>query len=69
MIAKDITNHHYASEIAEFEWKKAKRLKEDKGYMWKMALPKNIDKLERTIMATMSCSYRESMIFGCKEGK
>lgn len=66
MISNNITDHHYISELAEFEWKKAKRLKEDKGYMGKMAFPENEDKPARTIMATMSCSSRESMILNYK---
>jgi len=63
MLSKEITDHHYIMEIAEFEWKKAKRMKQDKGYMGKMSFPENLDKPSRTIMATMSCSARESMIY------
>lgn len=63
MTSDDITDHHYIMEIADFEWKKAKRLKQDKGYMGKMAFPENFEKPSRTIMATMSCSARESMIY------
>ncbi len=58
----DITDHHYIQELAEFEWKAAKRLKQDKGYMGKMSLPENGNKPARTIMATMSFSARESFI-------
>lgn len=58
----EVTDHHYIQEIAEFEWKTAKRLKQDKGYMGKMSLPENEDKPARTIMATMSFSARESFI-------
>lgn len=58
----EVTDHHYIQEIAEFEWKKAKRLKQDKGYMGKMSLPENENKPARTIMATMSFSARESFI-------
>ncbi len=63
MTSKDITDHHYIMEIAEFEWQKAKIMKQDKGYMGKMSFPENLDKPSRTIMATMSCSARESMIY------
>ena len=63
MTSKDITDHHYIMEIAEFEWKKAKMQKQDKGYMGKMSFPENLDKPSRTVMATMSCSSRESMIY------
>ena len=58
-----LTDHHYKKEIPEFEWQKAKRQKLDKGYMGKMSFPERIDKPSRTIMATMSGSSRESMIF------
>jgi DNA (cytosine-5)-methyltransferase 1 len=58
----EVTDHHYYQEIAEFEWKTAKRLKQDKGYMGKMSLPENENKPARTIMATMSFSARESFI-------
>lgn len=64
MIKGDITDMSYIFEVSEFEWKKAKRLKEDKGYMGKMSFPENLDKPARTIMATMSCSSRESFVLG-----
>lgn len=63
MKSKNITDHHYIMEVAEYEWKKAKRMKQDKGYMGKMSFPEDLDKPSRTIMATMSCSSRESMIY------
>lgn len=63
MRSKDITDHHYIMEVAEFEWKKAKRMKQDKGYMGKMSFPEDLNKPSRTIMATMSCSSRESIIY------
>jgi len=63
MKSKDVTDHHYIMEIAEFEWQKAKRQKQDKGYMGKMSFPENFDSPSRTVMATMSCSSRESMIY------
>lgn len=62
MVAKEIADHHYINELADFEWKKAKRLKEDKGYMGKMSFPEDENKIARTIMATMSSSARESFI-------
>lgn len=61
-----IKDHHYIMEIADFEWEKAKRQKQDKGYMGRMAFPENFDKPSRTVMATMSCSSRESMIYPYK---
>jgi DNA (cytosine-5)-methyltransferase 1 len=63
MQSKNITDHHYIAEIARFEWEKAKRHKQDKGYMGKMAFPEDLNKPSRTIMATMSTSSRESLIY------
>jgi DNA (cytosine-5)-methyltransferase 1 len=57
-----LTDHHYFHPLADFEWKKAKQLKQDKGYMGKMSMPENLEKPSRTIMATMSFSARESFI-------
>ncbi|MDN3427441.1 DNA cytosine methyltransferase [Microbacterium sp. APC 3898] len=59
----ELSDHHYISEIPEFEWKKAERQKTDKGYMGRMAFPERIEKPARTIMATLSRASRESMIF------
>jgi DNA (cytosine-5)-methyltransferase 1 len=63
IFSRDLSDHHYVKEIPKFEWIKAKRQKRDKGYMGKMAFPENKDKPSRTIMATLSASSRESMIF------
>ncbi len=60
-----VTDHQYQFILQPFEWKTAKRLKEDKGYMGKMSFPENLDKPSRTVMATMSASSRESMILPC----
>lgn len=57
-----LTDHGYVYELADFEWKTAKRLKQDKGYMGKMSFPENTAKPARTVMATMSTSSREAMI-------
>ncbi len=62
--AQQVTDQHYIYELAEFECKTAKRLKQDKGYMGKMAFPENLDKPARTVMATMTASAREAMILG-----
>ena len=59
-----VSDHQYVHELAPFEWKVAKRLKQDKGYMGRMSFPENIDRPSRTVMATMSASSREAMIFG-----
>ena len=69
MPCQEVTDHHYLYELADFEVKTARRLKQDKGYMGKMSFPENISKPARTVMATMSTSSRESMILGYKDGK
>jgi len=69
LTSKDITDHHYIQEIAEFQWKKLQRLKEDKGYMGKMYFPENEERLCRAIMATMTFSARESMAFAYRKGR
>lgn len=65
----EITDHHYIYELAAFEYETAKRLKQDKGYMGRMSFPENIEKPSRTVMATMSASSRESMIFEFEKGR
>ena len=67
--AQQITDQHYIYELAEFECKTAKRLKQDKGYMGKMSFPENLDKPARTVMATMTASAREAMILGYGDGR
>ena len=67
--AQQITDQHYIYELAAFECKTAKRLKQDKGYMGKMSFPENLDKPARTVMATMTASAREAMILGYGEGR
>lgn len=66
---QEITDHHYIYELAEFEWKTAQRLKQDKGYMGMMSFPENLNKPSRTVMATMTASSREAMILGYIEGR
>ena len=61
---QQVTDQHYIYELAQFECKTAKRLKQDKGYMGKMSFPENLDKPARTVMATMTASAREAMILG-----
>ena len=68
MKSRQITDHHYIHEIAEYQWKTAVRLKQDKGYMGKMSFPEDLEKTARTVMATMTFSARESMILQM-EGK
>ena len=67
--AKQVTDQHYIYELAAFEWKTAKRLKQDKGYMGKMSFPEKLDKPARTVMATMTASSREAMVLGYGEGR
>lgn len=69
MPKSNITDHRYIHELAPFEWKTAKRLKQDKGYMGKMSFPENINKPARTVMATMTASSREAMILGYGDGR
>lgn len=66
---QQVTDHRYIYELADFECKTAKRLKQDKGYMGKMSFPEDTTKPARTVMATMSSSSRESMILGYKRNK
>ena len=65
----NVSDHKYIHELAPFEWKVAKRLKEDKGYMGRMAFPENLTKPSRTVMATMSASSREAMVLQYGDGK
>ncbi len=67
--AQDITDQKYIYELADFEWKTAKRLKQDKGYMGKMAFPENPNRPARTVMATMTASAREAMILEYKKDR
>lgn len=64
LASPQVTDQHYIYELAEFEYKTAKRLKQDKGYMGRMSFPENLDKPARTVMATMTASAREAMILG-----
>jgi len=65
-----LTDHLYDTTIEEFEWKQARRLKEDHGYMGRMSFPENLDRPSRTIMATQSAVSRESVIFASgKKGR
>lgn len=57
-----VSDQQYIYEVQPFEWKTAKRLKLDRGYMGKMSFPENTLKPARTVMATISASSRESMI-------
>lgn len=69
---KELTDHFYDTTISEHDWKRAKRLKEDHGFMGKMSFPESINRTSRTVTATQSASTRESIIFWAtkdKEGK
>ncbi|MHB0883240.1 DNA cytosine methyltransferase [Paenibacillus sp. SEL1] len=69
MESKNVTDHHYIKELATHEWKKAKQLKEDKGYMGRMAFPEDVDRPARTVMANSSVSSRESVIYHYKQNR
>lgn len=64
-----VTDFRYIHELAPFEWKTAKRLKQDKGYMGKMSFPENENNPARTVMATMSASSREAMILSYQKDR
>lgn len=64
----EVTDYQYIYRLQPFEWKTAKRSKEDKGYMGKMSFPENLDNPARTVMANMSASSRESMILSTNDG-
>jgi DNA (cytosine-5)-methyltransferase 1 len=68
IVSKEVTDHHYVQHLADFEWRKAKIAKQDKGYMGRMAFPEDVKRPARTIMATMSFSVRESMVFSDGNG-
>lgn len=69
MKKSEISDSQYIRELAPFEWKTAKRLKQDKGYMGVMSFPENLDNPARTVMATMSSCSREAMVFDYKDGR
>ena len=62
-----LTDHFYHPIVSELEWKRARRLKEDHGFMGKMSFPEDLNRPSRTVMATMSASTRESIIFEAKK--
>lgn len=67
--ATSLTDHLYDTKVQDFEWKNARRLKEDHGFMGKMSFPEDLDRPSRTIMATRSASTREAMVLGAAKGK
>ena len=64
----DITDHGYERKLAEWEWKKAKRQKRDKGYMGQMSFPENENAISRTIMSFGATASREAFILRNKRG-
>ena len=60
---EELTDHFYNTDIQEYYWKRAQRLKTDHGFMGRMDFPDRTNRLCRTIMATESNSTRESIIF------
>jgi len=66
---QDVSDQQYEYIVPEFEWEKAQRLKQDKGYMGKMSFPEATNRPSRTVMATMSANSRESMILKTPDGR
>jgi DNA (cytosine-5)-methyltransferase 1 len=62
MHGSSVTDHHYLQQLSAFETRTILRLKQDKGYMGRMAVPENNRKPARTIMATMSFTSRECLV-------
>lgn len=62
-----LTDHFYDSTVADFEWKRARRLKQDHGFMGIMSFPEYLDRASRTVMATLSASTRESLLFDAEK--
>lgn len=60
---KNLTDHFYDTRVSEHDWKKARRLKEDHWFMWKMDFPERLNRTSRTVMATQSASTREAILF------
>ncbi len=67
--SKYLTDQFYDTTVEDFEWKQAKRLKEDHGFMGKMDFPERLNRPSRTIMATQSAVSRESIIFKSELGE
>jgi DNA (cytosine-5)-methyltransferase 1 len=49
---KDLTDHFYDTRVRQYDWERAKRLKEDHGFMGKMSFPEKTNRTSRTITAT-----------------
>lgn len=64
-----LTDHFYDSRVAEHEWKNAKRMKEDHPVYGRMTFPEDTNRPSRTVMATMSASTREAIIFEAFDDK
>ena len=61
--SKELRDHFYDSGIYQVQWQKARDAKQNHPYMGKMSFPENMEKPSRTIMATMSASTREAIIY------
>jgi len=61
--SSELTDHFYDTRVSEHDWKKAKRLKTDHWFMWKMDFPERLNRTSRTVMATQSASTREAILF------
>lgn len=65
----ELTDHYYDTRVSEHDWKKARRLKADHWFMWKMDFPERLNRTSRTVMATQSASTREAIIFWAEKDK
>lgn len=65
----ELTDHFYDTRVEEFEWKNARRLKVDHGFMGRMSFPEDPTRPSRTIMATRSASTREALLYGAEKNE
>lgn len=60
---RNLRDHFYDTGIYQVQWQKARDAKQKHPYMGRMSFPENMEKPSRTIMATMSASTREAIIY------
>ncbi|MYE37910.1 MAG: DNA cytosine methyltransferase [Candidatus Spechtbacteria bacterium SB0662_bin_43] len=58
-----LTDHFYDSGVYRIDWERAEFAKTNHPFMGKMFFPDNKQKTSRTIMATISASTRESILY------
>ncbi|MEQ1500520.1 MAG: DNA cytosine methyltransferase, partial [Parcubacteria group bacterium] len=59
----EITDHFYDSGVYASQWKSAQYAKLNHPFMGKMSFPEDEDNPSRTIMATLSASTREALLY------